>query len=122
MLMHLSFGVAAKVSGLEECRGRAVYVDMQIAQSCKSYSRVDLAVAYTVQSCGSCGRVRHAVVHIAQSRGLYSRADHAVAQIMQSCGSRDRANQAAVQFVRIRPHLRLPAHSPARSLTCCRCR
>ena len=50
MLMHLSPGVAAKVDGLENCRShadlqslkshsRAVYADMQIAQSCKSRSR-----------------------------------------------------------------------------------
>ena len=61
MLMHLSFGVAAKVSGLEECRGRAVYVDMQIAQSCKSYSHADNAVVYTVQSCGLRSRVGYAI-------------------------------------------------------------
>lgn len=56
MLMHLSPGVAAKVDGLENCRShadlqslksysRAVYADMQIAQSCKSRSR-------GAQSCG----------------------------------------------------------------------
>lgn len=96
MLMHLSLGVAAKVSGLEECRSRADlqsrksrsragHTDMQIAQSCKSYSRVDLAVAYTVQSCGSCGRVRHAVVRSVQSRKSCSRAYRAIAQIKRPC-------------------------------------
>lgn len=56
MLMHLSPGAAAKVDGLENCRShadlqslksysRAVYADMQIAQSCKSYSRANHAAA-----------------------------------------------------------------------------
>lgn len=56
MLMHLSLGIAAKVGGLENCRSRvdlqplkshsrAVYADMQIAQSCKSCSRANHAAA-----------------------------------------------------------------------------
>ena len=79
MLMHLSLGVAAKVSGLEECRSRADlqsrksrsragHADMQIAQSCKSYSRADHAVVYAMQSCISRNRADCIAVRIMQSR------------------------------------------------------
>ena len=127
MLMHLSLGVAAKVGGLENCRSRvdlqslkshsrAVYADMQIAQSCKSYSRGIL------QSHTPCSRADCVVVWAMQSAQIMQLSRSRGRAGRQPCISRDRANQAAVQFVRIRPHLRLPAHSPARSLTCCRCR
>ena len=67
MLMHLSFGVAVKVSGLENCRSRVdsqslklhsrvVYADMQIAQSCKSCSRAN-SCSCGAQSCGPRNRV-----------------------------------------------------------------
>ena len=113
MLMHLSLGIAAKVGGLENCRSRvdlqslkshsrAVYADMQIAQSCKSCSRANHAAAQITQLRRAIEWTR-AAVYSKESRGSHSPTAHLrppahshAAGVVENAASAESESKAAV--------------------------